>query len=351
MNQKKRIGIFALTFRTILLIALSTGSFSCFLCSAQTDYLTRFSFNDRSSSQIENMYVRGLAYLKKNQKQDGSFESGEAGHSSTPATSGFCLMAALAHGDDPNMGPYSSMIKKSINFILKSQNTNNGYIGDTMYSHGFATLALSEAYGMVRDDRIGPALEKAVSLILSAQKNNQFNAWRYNPDSIDADSSVVGCQLVALLAARNAGIGVPDKAIEDGLKYMKSCQTKEGGYSYTEQNYNNPRVTLSSIGSLIIALNKQKDEPEYKKVSEYLGKNINYKENTYPFYLEYYMSQAIFHDDINSWDTWNSRNIRWMKSLQAPDGSWSYQSEPAYCTSLALLSLALNYRFLPIYER
>ena len=56
------------------------------------------------------------------------------------------------------------MVRRCVNYILSKQNRGSGYIGDSMYNHGFATLALAEAYGMVRDDRIGPALRKAVAL-------------------------------------------------------------------------------------------------------------------------------------------------------------------------------------------
>jgi hypothetical protein len=37
--------------------------------------------------------------------------------------------------------------------------------------------------------------------------------------------------------------------------------------------------------------------------------------------------------------------------LKQPDGSIRGRFNPAISTSLSLLSLALNYRFLPIYER
>ena len=40
---------------------------------------------------------------------------------------------------------------------------------------------------------------------------------------------------------------------------------------------------------------KQKDTPEYKKTLQYLTKNINHRETNYPYYWEYYMSQALFH--------------------------------------------------------
>ena len=106
-------------------------------------------------------------------------------------------MAFLAHGEDPNHGPYSKNIRNGIQFIIENQSSTNGYIGSSMYNHGFATLALAEAYGVLRDEKLALALKDAVELILSAQERNNRGAWRYTPDSQDADTTVTGAQMVA----------------------------------------------------------------------------------------------------------------------------------------------------------
>ena len=296
--------------------------------------------------QVELMYVKGLRFLQNAQKTDGTYEGT---YGQEPGIIGFCLMSVLAHGDDPNTGPYATMVRRCLNYILAKQNKSSGYIGDSMYNHGFATLALAEAYGMVRDDRIGPALHKAVALTLTAQKKNKTGGWRYAPDDTDADSTVTGCQIVSLYAARNAGIPVPDEAFERGLKYMASCRDSKGGYGYTGPS--GPRVTLTAIGSLTLSLARQKSDPSFKTSLAFLKKNLNYRDSSYPFYFEYYMSQALFHADLDIWKEWNYKNMRYLGASQAPNGSWLSDYSAAYSTSAALLSLALNYRFLPIYEK
>lgn len=296
--------------------------------------------------QVELMYVKGLRYLQNAQKTDGTYDGT---YGQEPGIIGFCLMSVLAHGDDPNTGPYATMVRRCVNYILSKQNRGSGYIGDSMYNHGFATLALAEAYGMVRDDRIGPALRKAVALTLTAQKKNKTGGWRYSPESTDADSTVTGCQIVSLFAARNAGIPVPDEAFERGLKYMASCRDKKGAYGYTGPA--GPRVTLTAIGSLTLSLARLKTDPSFKDSLAYLKKNLNYRDSSYPFYFEYYMSQALFHADQEVWKEWNYKNMRYLGTSQAPNGSWLSDHSAAYSTSAALLSLALNYRFLPIYEQ
>jgi hypothetical protein len=304
--------------------------------------------NDAVPAQVEGIYKRGLRYLSVSQQADGSWGGGSG---SRPAVVGLCLLAFLAHGDDPNYGPYADNIRKSINYIIeKHEEGKDGYMGPQMYDHGFATLALAECYGVVDDKRIAPALEKCVKLILSAQSKNPRNGWRYSPDSRDADCSVAGCQIVALLAARNAGIPVPDKAIDQGLGYLTSIRSSSSGsYGYTSRSHG--KTTLTAIGSLCFSLAKKKDEHGYSKSLEHLRKNINDQGGSYPFYFRYYMAQALFQADEELWETWNKNNIRLLSATQLPDGSFAGKWGNPYCTSAALLSLAVNYRFLPIYEK
>lgn len=306
--------------------------------------------DDAIPAQVESMYLRGLQYLAKNQNAEGSWTDSTGNE---PGVVGLCVIAFLAHGDDPNVGPNAANIRKGIEFILKQQNANNGYIGNSMYNHGFATLALAECYGMVDNPKIAPALKKAVDLILSSQKRNtRYNAWRYTPDARDADTTVTGCQMVALFAARNAGMGVPDDAINKGLAYLARNRSPDGGYGYTMPG--GSKETLTAIGSLCISLSKDKDSKDskgYQASLAYLKKKLDYRDRYYPFYWEYYMSQALFHADEPTWKEWNARNIRYLSTIQTSAGNWPGNQGNAFSTAGALLSLALNYRFLPIYEK
>lgn len=298
------------------------------------------------SPQVEAMYEKGLRFLANEQLDNGAWNGR---YSSEPGVVALCLLAFLAHGEDANHGPYAENISRAIGYLLSKQNSANGYIGNSMYNHGFATLALAESYGMVDDPRLAPALSQAVDLILSAQKRNRFGAWRYTPDSHDADSTVAGCQIVALLAARNAGVAVPDDAIQKGLAYLSRCRSPRGGIGYTSPSGEKP--TLTAIGVTCFALAKQKEGKGFVASVEYLRDNLTYRDRYYPFYFEYYMSQALFHADEELWQTWNAQNIRFLSASQSRDGSWPDNKGKHFATSGALLSLALNYRFLPIYEK
>lgn len=296
--------------------------------------------------QVDQMYERGLRYLASKQTKEGCWDDSQG---TEAGVVGLATIAFLARGEDPQHGPYAAHINRGISYILSQQNATNGFIGSSMYSHGFATLALCEAYGMVDHPKLAPALKKAVDLILSAQKRNRFKAWRYTPDAADADTTVSGCQIVALFAARNAGIAVPDDAIKQALTYMERCRSADGSYGYTSAGGGKP--TLTAIGSLCQSLAKNKQTKGYAVSLNYLKNHINYREPYYPFYFEYYMSQALFHADEALWQEWNAKNIKLLATIQSPDGSWPGRMGYSFNTAGALLSMALNYRFLPIYEK
>ena len=256
-------------------------------------------------------------------------------------------MSILAHGEDPNFGPFSKTIKKGVGFIIKSQRST-GMIGSSMYSHAFATLCLAETYGTLYDKRIGPALEKAVKLLLSSQEKNPTGAWRYSPSARDADTTAAGACMVALFAARNAGIGIPRKSVEKCLAYYKRCQSPDGGFGYTGPGSSD--VPRSAIGTLVYALARKKNSPVFKRALNYI-KGRGYQTDGYHYYTLYYMPQALFQSDIVHWRHWNQLNIKFLKARQSKAGSWNGSNGAAFSTAAGLLSLALNYRLLPIYER
>ena len=302
--------------------------------------------DDTIPSQAELIYEKGLAFLARSQNDKGAWNDNVGAEAGVV---GLCVASFLAHGEDPVSGPYAKNIRTGIDYILSQQNEKNGYIGTSMYNHAFATKALAESYGMVDNPKIAPALKKAVEMILSSQKRNRLGAWRYTPDSHDADTTVTGCQMVTLFAARNAGIAIPDEAIRNGLIYLNTNRSGDGSYGYTSAAGGKP--TLTAIGVLCLSLAKERDSKGYRASLEYLKKNLDFRDSNYPYYFEYYMSQALFHADDATWKEWNARNIRYLSIIQGPDGSFPGNQGPAFSTAGALLSLALNYRYLPIYEK
>jgi hypothetical protein len=308
---------------------------------------------------VREMYDRGLSYLATTQTENGTWNGGgEQG----AGTLGLGLMAFLASGEDPNFGLYSAHVRRAVRGIISSQDADTGYLGGSMYHHGFGMLGLAEAYGAVDDrsfqaDRkkvrpIGESLELAVRAAITSQKKNSLGAWRYSPDSTDADTSVSGAVLVGLLAARNAGIEVPDESIDKAISYYQQMTSNAGQVAYSGIGGFDDSLARASIASLVYAIARRKDLPQFKATVGFLKQRLEQTtQHGYVEYARYYQAQALFQGDVDSWEKWNKILIRQLKQTQQADGSFKGQFGPALSTSMSLLALALNYRFLPIYER
>lgn len=310
---------------------------------------------------VREMYERGMQYLAKTQTEKGNWQGGQTGAGVT----GMALMVFLASGEDPNFGVYSNNIRRAIRSIISEQDEETGYYGNSMYHHGFATLALSEAYGAV-DDRtlwtgegkkgrsIGESLELAVRCAITSQNKNSTGAWRYSPDANDADTSVSGAILVGLLAARNAGIEVPDTSIDKAINYYKSMTSDSGQVAYSGGLGGfDESLARISIATLVYSIARRKDMPQFKSTLKYLTERLESSDRGghYLEYTRYYQAQALFQGDLESWEKWNRLLVRQLKKEQQQDGSLPGQFGAEVGTSLNLLAIALNYRFLPIYER
>jgi hypothetical protein len=307
---------------------------------------------------VREMYDRGMQYLAKTQTEKGDWP---AGGEQGPGCTGLALMVFLASGEDPNFGIYSLQVRRAVRNVILGQNAKTGYLGNSMYHHGFGMLGLAEAYGAV-DERalwpdkkpprsIGQALELAVRAAITSQKKNPHGAWRYSPDANDADTSVSGAVLVGLLAARNAGLEVPDECLDKAINYYKQMTSKSGQVAYSGLGFDDS-IARVSIGALVYAVARRKDLPQYLATVGYLKQNLESPASGWPEYARYYQAQALFQGDVQAWEKWNKGLIRQLRRAQQSDGSFKgEQFGPSLSTSLSLLAVALNYRFLPIYER
>ncbi|WP_436716740.1 prenyltransferase/squalene oxidase repeat-containing protein [Roseiconus lacunae] len=346
-------------FNTIVLIAFLSMANQPQLVIAQTNLPGQAAIGQEVPREVHEIYHNGLAFLKRTQDDRGTWPAGEA---AGPGTTSLALLAFLASGEDPNLGPYRDTIRQALRHIIASQNEKTGYMGPSMYHHGFALLALSEAYGMVDDSdlftpgtsqsrSLGQAVELAVRAALTSQKRNQQRAWRYSPGASDADTSVSGAVLMGLLAARNAGIEVPDEAINAAIDYFAAMTANDGTVGYTTASQGGlESVARSGIVNLVMAIARRKDLPAYQQTAQYLVEHEG-DDPGWPEYARYYQAQALFQWDLDVWNRWNEDLIRKLKSQQKTDGSFDGELGVTNSTSMTLLALGVNFRFLPIYER
>ncbi len=302
---------------------------------------------------------RALAFLKSVQDDTGCWHA--SGDHRAPMTS-FAVLAFLSAGHMPGEGPYGSTIEKGIRAVLSLQQENGLLVsenGPEMYHHGISTLMLAGAAGTT--DRplskdIHRALEKAVKLLLHAQRKHGYHkgGWRYTIDGDDADMSVSGWQLLALRAAKNTGCDIPAERIAWGVDFVKRCRDpSSGGFFYVPGS----SVTLGCTGTGVVCLALcEKDGHRSREALQggsYLLKHLPQWNGEHFFYSIYYGSQAAFQLGNNYWNFYRPHLHEVLLPQQNANGAWLGQEGlgPAYATSLAIMSLTVEYRFLPIYQR
>jgi hypothetical protein len=323
-------------------------------------------------TEVDDAIARALEFLAATQdKTDGSWK---LGGQKSPAVTSLAVMAFLSAGHVPGEGKYGEVIDKGIRWVLKAQQANNGLIANDgnyeMYNHGIATLMLAEVCGMTEGklaEEVRPKLEKAVALILTAQRKGNSPAaggWRYhvqNNNNEGSDISVTGWQIMALRAAKNLGCDVPAEVIDNAVAFIKRCQDKNsGGFRYTPSDGLTVPCTGTSILALELCGKDTHRSPEVLQAGAYLIKEQNlprWGNNTrFFFYSLYYCSQATFQLGGNYREVFRPKLYEVLLRNQKANGSWVGPNDdqiygPNYCTAMGVLSLTVEYRFLPIYQR
>ncbi len=226
-----------------------------------------------------------------------------------------------------------------------------------MYGHGFATLFLGEIYGMTGDESVKEKLQRAVRLIERTQ--NPEGGWRYQPVPYDADISVTICQVMALRAARDAGIKVEKDVIDKSIKYVRRCQNPDGGFSYMASQGGGggsgfPR-SAAGVAALYYAGIFAGDDLErgLKYVKQFTpGHGTMLPNEGHYFYGYYYATQAMFLAGGNYWATFypgiRDELIEKMGQTASRD-HWDGDFSEDYATSMALIILQMPNRYLPVY--
>jgi len=294
--------------------------------------------------EAEQAIVRGLDMLAGAQHPDGSWGTGHR-----VASTALTLMAYMVKGQFPDRPPQGEKLAKGLEFLVKQKSNQDGYLGGSMYEHGLATLALSEVWGMGRQDDVGDALKAAVAVILRSQ--NPQGGWRYQPQPNDADLSVTVMEVVALASAKEAGIVVPDSVINKAIEYVVSCHdAKSGGFGY--QPAQGPGFARTAAGTMALAMCGRRDSDQFRTGLDYLTRAEPAAfENAdgHFFYAHYYAAQAMFQAGDQFYGPWYPRIRESLLKKQAADGSWADQHGVG--TQVAILVLGIPYRFLPIYQR
>lgn len=304
---------------------------------------------------------KALAWLASKQNSDGSWSESRYPHNT--AITAFALLAFMSQGHLPGQGEFGPNVAKGAKFLIASpRQEGDGYLvarGGNMYCHGMATLALAELYGMAQDEELKPVLERAVDLIVRCQSPQ--GGWRYDPNPHDADISATIMQVMALRAAKNGGLNVPDVVMQKALQYVEACRDPgSGGFNY-QPGQRHPGFARTAAGACILQLCGKYDDEMVAKAIEYLQKDMmrerRFRSREYFWYGHYYAAHAMHQVGGEAWKKWYADISSALLTRQADTGAWDTQElegnppGPVYQTSIAVIILSTPLGYLPIYQR
>jgi hypothetical protein len=316
---------------------------------------------------------RGMNYLAKTQRRDGSWLN-QGGWGSYPAVmSALSGLSFMAGGSTASSGPYSKEVRRALAYLLRlSESNKDGYItgsnsGRGMYGHGFSMLFLASCYGTEGSaeygERLKTALDKAVKVCTSAQSGK--GGWYYTPTSRSDEGSVTVTQLQSLRACRNVGIKVPKKTISEAVNYLKICQNGDGGISYSasSRGSSRPAISAAAIACFYSAGIYDRNTGGSGKEAQMVEKLVKYVKGKvtvdqgggysgYYFYTHLYMSQVMYMRGGSDWKGYYPKMARKLRDMQAADGSWNGDNiGTVYGTAIAGIILQLPYGYLPIVQK
>ncbi len=312
--------------------------------------------NDSTAAATQPAIEKGLHYLAERQTDDGSFATNGFGRN--VAVCALAGMAWLAGGSTPDQGPYGQELTRVTDYLVDhAQPSGFITVADAeshgpMYGHGFATLYLAEVCGMSPRDDLREKLSRAVDLIVRTQ--NAEGGWRYQPLPEDADISVTICQVMALRAARNAGIRVPRETIDRCVDYVKRSQNADGGFRYM-LNAGGSAFPRSAAGVVAFYNAGVYEGPELDRGLAYLDQFVPVQNaiaaDAHFFYGQYYGVQAMWQAGGERWERWYPAVRDVLIQRQQADGSWPDAICSEYGTAMAAIILQMPDNSVPIFQR
>jgi hypothetical protein len=340
--------------------------------------------NDASERAV----ALGLAWLAKQQKQDGGWEYDQGSKEERVAATGMALLPFLAAGcthkpskERGDENKYTKNVGAGLGFLMKMcppSGPNAGRLSANMYAQGIGTMALVEAYGMTKDPVLKPYAQAAINFVQRSQGPN--GSWGYAAGG-NGDTSIVGWQVQALQAAKlSRDLVVDDRVIKKAISFLNHAAggSRKSMYGYGDSAGAAPGTALTSVGLLCRYYLDGWGPSHPGMIDGVAGLVKNPPAGTggvRNMYYYYYATQVVHFYEGEDWKNWNEgpkqadgtrkNGMRdWLVSTQikkdddAKIGSWDPEAGwfGSSCgrlgtTAMCLLTLEVYYRHLPLYKR
>jgi hypothetical protein len=292
---------------------------------------------------------KGLDWLVSQQHKDGAWVCD--GTDKTPAAGtalGLLPLLGAGHGARGANTKYADSVQRGLDFLMRLQRPT-GQLGQTLYHHGLATLALCEAAALTDDGRVRTAAQKAIDFIVRAQ--HEAGGWRYQPRQ-PGDTSVTGWQVQALKAGQLAGLKVPATTTAGANRFLDSVASEKGlAYGYTTRAAGPTTSSFGLYSRVLIGWSPHQAEV-LGGIERLKLDTLAPKPGAWDSYFCYFVTHLVFQVGGKPWEDWNAKVRDFLISAQLPGGDWPKDNGQVAgsggklaSTSLALLTLEVYYRY------
>ncbi len=336
------------------------------------------------ADDIHQALNRALDYLVKHQTDDGGFNS----RTGKVAIAGLAIQALLG-AENLQRNDWNT-IYKAIDYLESFYHSPKEYSKGTLftekrkgaifsshvlYEHAIAITALIEANSAGVKGKLPEMIREGIAFIQHAQvsenrpailngpfakDHRHYGGWKYEADAKNADLSVSGWQIIALIAGKRAGFEVSAGTLDRARTFVEHCyDSKKKQFAYF------PKGQVSTgrcaMGALSMQLLDKKDDPRIKQAIRMIltrpptweGEPLH---GGYPFYYAYYGTRAAYIDGGKTWSVWKQAVCGMLVRHQNKTGSWELNAkednrglDSIYSTALGALSLEICSGIPPIY--
>jgi hypothetical protein len=297
-------------------------------------------------------FSQGIQWLADRQQPEGHWKDEGPARNDVGAT-GLALLPFLGSGQthkSEKNAVYRENVERGLKFLIRKQGAQ-GSFDLSVRAHALATLGLCEAYGVTADPVLKGPAQRALDHLAALQLPD--GGW--NEKQATAGDAMITCwAMQALKSGQMAGLSVAKETWMRYLQFAEAMQVDERGSIYRRSKGGNAEPTATA--ALLLCqqyVGRGPRNPGMQKGVEYLMANPPGKE---PKDLQYLHLTTHVLNNLggDAGAKWESKVPGLLKDSVMGEGenrgSWSGTEGRVVSTSLALLTLEINYRFLPLHR-
>ena len=298
---------------------------------------------------IDAAVARGVSWLRKEQKRDGSFGQG-------PGETGLALLA-LRH---------SGVAAADAACVRAARYLERELPDGTVYGAALGVLSLLAQDEVLHRNKV---VELAGDLVRAQCENGQWTyAYRATAGKKSGDNSNAQFAVLALAVARTRGLAIPADPFERAAEFLRETQNEDGGFGYSDKERSRSYASMTAGAAMCFSFaaavahdepvggDAAAADPNARRALEWLAENFDAACNTGAarafgakkgkrsdaFWRHYWLwsmeraAAAASVERLGEHD-WYGDGCRTLLDRQHEDGQWRDPEREILATCFALL--------------